>query len=92
MFLFKKQPTKEQDFLSVLGQERLNHQPPDLRNVAITKLPTQNGLSAWEFPGGLAELGIWCCHCCGWGSIPAPGTVTCHGHGQKKKKNNKINK
>ena len=37
-------------------------------------------------------LRIWHCHCssrghcCGSGSIPGPGTSTCHGHGQKNKK------
>ena len=39
----------------------------------------------------LSGLRIQHCHwsslgrCCGAGSIPAPGTSTCHGHGQKKK-------
>ena len=41
-------------------------------------------------PLGHSRLRIWCCHCrgsgccCGMGSIPGPGTSTCHGQGQKK--------
>ena len=33
-----------------------------------------------------SRLSIWQCHCCGVGSIPGPGTSTCHRHHQKKKK------
>ena len=29
------------------------------------------------------QLRIWCCHCCGMGSIPGPGTSACCRHGQK---------
>ena len=42
----------------------------------------------WEFPGGLVVKDMNC-HCCGSdrcygvGSIPEPGTSTCHGRGQK---------
>ena len=32
------------------------------------------------------ELRIWCCHCYGMGSIPCPGTSTCHRHIQNKQK------
>ena len=44
------------------------------------------------FPLWYSGLRIWCCycrglgHCCGVGLILDPGASTCHGHGQKKKR------
>ena len=35
-------------------------------------------------------LRIWCCHCCGEGSIPGLGTSVCHRRGQNKNKINKM--
>ena len=50
----------------------------------------------WQFPETLnmsslvvqrvRDLAFSLSHCCGMGLIPGPGTPTCHGHGQKKKK------
>ena len=37
-------------------------------------------------PGGRV-VSIGCCHCCGSGLIPGPGTSTCSGHSQNKKQN-----
>lgn len=52
------------------------------------------GVPLWH-----SRLRIWHSHCrgsghhCGAGSIPGPGTSTCHEHGQKRTKNkNKTNK
>ena len=35
---------------------------------------------------------IWCCHCCGAGSTPGPGTSTGHEQGKKKQTNKKKTK
>ena len=42
-----------------------------------------------EFPGGSVGLRIRHYPCCDAGLIPAPGTFTCCGHGQKERKKKK---
>lgn len=37
------------------------------------------------FPSWLGRLSIRCCHYCGTGCIPGPGTSACFRHGKKKK-------
>ena len=37
-------------------------------------------------PCWLSRLRIRCCHCCGGGSIPGPGTSACYMSSQKKEK------
>lgn len=39
-------------------------------------------------PRWLRGLRVRCCHYCGSGSLPGPGTSACDGRGQKKKKKN----
>ena len=45
-------------------------------------------------PWWLSGLGIWCCHCCGVGSVPGFETSTCYRGGKKpnQSKWNKTNK
>ena len=49
-----------------------------------------HGVLLWH-----SGLRIWCCHCscsgchCATGSIPGPGTSTCHGKEKKRKKGRK---
>ena len=40
-------------------------------------------------PWWLSGLKIWCCFCCGAGSIPSLGTSACLGCGQRKRKRKK---
>ena len=37
-------------------------------------------------PWWFSRLRIWCCHCCGTGSVPVLGNSICHGCDKKKKK------